>query len=178
MSSIIRSVLSPLVKLWLRSQTEAIDTLEIEITGRDGQILKGLIPTAKVMATGVIYQGLHLSNLCLTASEIRLNMPEILRKEPLKLLQPIYVNLELNLTPSDLNHCLRASLLTDAVLIDAGGGSFEHIQHRGTTETDDQDTLASLKQILEHLGDEFKLEHLAITDGHCHCKGVFMVNAS
>lgn len=173
MSSIIRSVLSPLVKLWLRSQAEAIDTLEIEITGRDGQILKGLIPSAKVMATNVIYQGLHLSDLCLTASEIRLNMPEVLRKEPLKLLQPIFVNLELNLTPTDLQHCLGASLLTEAV-----GQTFEHIRQIETTETGDQDILTSLKQILGKLGDEFKLEHLSITNGHCHCKGVFMVNVT
>jgi hypothetical protein len=173
MSSIIRSVLSPLVKLWLRSQAEAIDTLEIEITGRDGQILKGLIPSAKVMATDVIYQGLYLSDLCLTASEIRLNIPEVLRKEPLKLLQPIYVNLELNLTPTDLQRCLGASLLEEAM-----GEPIRSIETNETTETTDRDILTGLKQILEKLGDEFKLEHLSINDGHCHCKGMFRVSAT
>jgi len=120
MSAVIRSVLSPLIKIWLRSQVESIHTLEIEIAGRDGQILKGLSPSAKVMATGVVYQGLHLSDLCLTASEIHLNTPQVLRGEALKLLQPIQVNLELNLTPSDLKHCLDASLLTEAL------GTFEN----------------------------------------------------
>jgi hypothetical protein len=173
MSSVIRSVLSPLmlplIKIWLRSQVESLDTLEIEIKGRDGQILKGLIPSAKVMATGVVYQGLHLSDLCLTASEIHLNTPQVLRGEALKLLQPIQVNLELNLTPSDLKHCLDASLLTEAL------GTFENPM---LEQQDDRTIMASLNQILQKLGDEFKLEDLAITDGYCHCKGIFTVNAT
>jgi len=174
MSSVIRSVLSPLmlplIKIWLRSQVESLDTLEIEIKGRDGQILKGLIPSAKVMATGVVYQGLHLSDLCLTASEIHLNTPQVLRGEALKLLQPIQVNLELNLTPSDLKHCLDASLLTEAL------GTFENPMP--AQDADDRTIMANLHQILQRLGDEFKLEDLSITNGHCHCKGIFTVNAT
>jgi len=174
MSSVIRSVLSPLmlplIKIWLRSQVESLDTLEIEIKGRDGQILKGLIPSATVMASGVIYQGLHLSDLCLTASEIYLNTPQVLRGEALKLLQPIQVNLELNLTPSDLKYCLQSTLLTTAI-----GTSFENTI---PPQADDRTIMTSLQQILQKLGDEFRLEDLSITDGHCHCKGIFTVNAT
>jgi len=174
MSAVIRSVLSPLIKIWLRSQVESIHTLEIEIAGRDGQILKGLIPSAKVAATGVIYQGIHLSDLCLTASEIHLNTPQVLRREPLKLLQPIQVNLELNLTPIDLKHCLEASLVTEAIgtefLADSLDSSLDF--------SNDRQILATLTQILTKLGDEFKLEELSIINGNCQCKGIFTIGAT
>ncbi len=176
MSSVIRAVVSPLIKLWLRSQVESIDTLEIEVNGRDGQILKGLIPSAKVVATDVVYQDLRFSNLVLTASEINLNTPQILRREPVKLLQPIYVTLELNLTPSDLKHCLGSNLLKEA-LKEAVGESFfssNLISDLGN----DQVVLASLQLLLAKLGDEFALKKLTVNDGHCHCQGVFIVRAT
>jgi hypothetical protein len=166
MSAVIRSVLSPLIKLWLRSQVDSSQTLEIEIKGADGQILKGVIPSAKVAATGVVYQGLHLTDLCLTASKIHLNTPQVLRREPLKLLEPILVSLELNLTPTDLKHCLRAAILQDAF-----GTIF-------LSTADNQAMLKILHQILAKLGDQFKLEDLSIINGNYHCKGVFMVRAT
>ncbi|AFY72657.1 Protein of unknown function (DUF2993) [Synechococcus sp. PCC 7502] len=166
MSAVIRSVLSPLIKLWLRSQVEAVHSLDIEIGGKDGEILKGFIPSAKVAATGVVYQGLHLSNLSLTSSQIHLNTPQVLRREALKLLEPIQVNLELQLTPNDLQHCLEASLFTEAV-----GRNFIAI-------TEDADILASLTEILKKLGDEFKLNDLSIVNGSCYCQGIFTVRAT
>jgi hypothetical protein len=166
MSAVIRSVLTPLIKLWLRSQVESVKSLEVAITGSDREILQGLIPSAKVAATGVVYQGLHLSNLALTSSQIYLNTPQVLKREALKLLEPIQVNLELQLTPTDLKHCLQASLLEEAL-----GKNFTGI-------TEDQEILASLTEILKKLGDEFKLNDLSIINGHCHCEGIFMVRAT
>lgn len=166
MSAVIRSVLTPLIKLWLRSQVESVKSLEVAITGSDREILQGLIPSAKVAATSVVYQGLHLSNLALTSSQIYLNTPQVLKREALKLLEPIQVNLELQLTPTDLKHCLQASLLEEAL-----GKNFTGI-------TEDQEILASLTEILKKLGDEFKLKDLSIINGHCHCEGIFMVRAT
>jgi LmeA-like phospholipid-binding len=170
MSAVIRSVLSPLINIWLRSQVESIQTLEIEIAGRDGQILKGLIPSARVVATGVIYQGLHLSDLCLTASEINLNTPQVLRREPLKLLQPIQVNLELNLTPTAIVCCLESSLVKEAISTTFSKDFLDM--------SDDRHVLAILTQILTKLGDEFKLEELSIVNGNFHCKGIFRIEAT
>ncbi len=169
MSAVIRSVLSPLIKLWLRSQVESIQTLEIEVTGRDGQILKGLIPSAKVIASDVVYQGLHLTNLSLTASQIHLNTPQVLRREPLKLLEPIQVDLELDLAPDDLKYCLGSVLVRSAVGM--------NLLDRNQLE-DDQYILFTLTQILTKLGDEFKLKDLSVNNGYCHCEGIFIVNAT
>lgn len=85
MSAIIRSVLSPVLKFWLRSQVEMVQDLEISIDGADGQILKGNIPQAQVSGQGIIYQGLYLTKLNLVATDIHLNIPQILKGQTLKL---------------------------------------------------------------------------------------------
>lgn len=163
MSAIIRSVLTPLIKLWLRSQVEAVANLDVEIAGKDGEILQGFIPSAKIKATGVIYQGLHLSNLALTSSQIHLNTPQVLKRESLKLLAPIQVHLDLQLTPQDLNHCLKASLLTTAM---------------GRNLDNSANIPEVLEQILEQLGEEFQVQNLCYQNGLWQCQGLFTVRAT
>jgi hypothetical protein len=114
-SQIISKVLSPAVQLWLRSQVEEVESLQFKIIGGDRQILSGHIPTVSVAASRAIYQGLHLSQLQLEGSSIRVNLGQILKGKPLRLLEPVPVAGQLLLQDSDLQASLQAPLLSTAV---------------------------------------------------------------
>lgn len=114
-SQIISKVLSPAVQLWLRSQVEEVESLQFKIIGGDRQILSGHIPTVFVAASRAIYQGLHLSQLQLEGSSIRVNLGQILKGKPLRLLEPVPVAGQLLLQDSDLHASLQAPLLSTAV---------------------------------------------------------------
>ncbi|HEY9673402.1 MAG TPA: DUF2993 domain-containing protein [Waterburya sp.] len=114
-SQIISKVLSPAVQMWLRSQVEEVESLQFKIIGGDRQILSGHIPTVSVAASRAIYQGLHLSQLQLEGSSIRVNLGQILKGKPLRLLEPVLVAGQLLLRDSDLQASLQAPLLSTAV---------------------------------------------------------------
>ena len=115
-SRIITRVLSPAVRLWLRSQVQQASDLTVEISGSDRQILTGHIPGVAVSAYQAVYQELHLSQIQLTGKSIRINIGAVLRGQPLRLLEPVPVNIELLLRESDLNASLSAPLLSTALM--------------------------------------------------------------
>jgi hypothetical protein len=114
-SRIIGSVLSPAVGLWLRSQVEKVDQLELQIEGGDRQLLTGHIPQISIMAQGVIYQGLHLNQIHLRGSGIRVNLGQVIKGKPLRLLETVPVWGELLLREAELNASLQAPLSANAV---------------------------------------------------------------
>ncbi|MDJ1184144.1 LmeA family phospholipid-binding protein [Roseofilum casamattae] len=101
-SRIISRVLSPALQLWLRSQAEQIEDLQLDIAAGDRQILSGLIPHVTVKAKKAIYQGLHLSQINLEADTIHTNLPQILRRKPLRLLSPIQAKGQIRITAREL----------------------------------------------------------------------------
>ncbi|HEY9649801.1 MAG TPA: DUF2993 domain-containing protein [Coleofasciculaceae cyanobacterium] len=114
-SRIISTVLSPAVQLWLRSQVEQVEALQFQIVGGDRQILKGHIPSVSVAASRAIYQGLHLSQIELEGSDIRVNLGQAIKGKPLRLLQPVPVEGQLLLRESDLQASLKSPLLSTAL---------------------------------------------------------------
>ncbi|MFB2939244.1 DUF2993 domain-containing protein [Aerosakkonemataceae cyanobacterium BLCC-F154] len=110
-SRIISKVLSPAVKLWLRSQAEQVADLELQIEGGDRQILSGYIPKVTLFTTRALYQGLHLQQIQLIAENIRVNLGQIIKGKPLRLLEPIRAKGELLLSEDDLNASLNSELL-------------------------------------------------------------------
>ena len=115
-SRIITKILAPAVRLWLRSQVQQASDLTVEILGSDRQILTGHIPSVAISAYQAIYQGLHLSQVGLIGKSIRINIRAVLRGQPLRLLEPVPVNVELLLRESDLNASLSAPLLSTALM--------------------------------------------------------------
>jgi len=103
---LIRRVLSPALQLWLRSQAEDIQDLDLSIDAGDRQILSGLIPHVALQASQATYQGLHLSEIHLEARTIRTNLPQVLRRKPLRLLEPILVTGQLQITAQQLKDSL------------------------------------------------------------------------
>lgn len=90
-SKIIASVLSPAIKLYLRSQVDQVEGLEIKIKGGDSQILRGHIPEVSLMAQRAIYQGLFLSQVQVTGENIKINLGQVLKGKALRLLEPIFI---------------------------------------------------------------------------------------
>ena len=113
--SLISKVLSPAVRLWLRSQVESIQELEFQIEGSDRQILAGYIPRVAIAARKAIYKGLHLSQIDLTGETIRINLGQILKGKPLRLLNVVPICGSLVWDETDLNASLASPLLANAV---------------------------------------------------------------
>lgn len=112
---LIGKVLAPAVQLWLRSQVESIEQLQVKIAGGNRQILSGHIPSVQVQAKKPVYQGLHLGEVTLAGTEIRINIAQVLKGHPLRLLQPFPVMGFVQLSQDDLNACLNAPLFVDAL---------------------------------------------------------------
>ncbi len=112
---IVGSILAPACRAWLRSQVSHVDDLQVHIAGGSRQILGGTIPRVTVSAVGAIYQGLSLGSIDLIAENIRINLPQVLKGQPLRLLEPIAVMAKVKFSESDLQASLAAPLLSQAI---------------------------------------------------------------
>jgi LmeA-like phospholipid-binding len=114
-SRIISTVLSPALRLWLRSQVERIAALEFKITGSDRQILTGNIPAITIAASHAVYRGLHLGEIQLEATQIQVNLSQVIKGKSLHLLAPVPVTGQLVLSETDLQASLESPLLATAL---------------------------------------------------------------
>jgi hypothetical protein len=110
-SRLISRILPPAIRLWLSTQMDHVEDLVFEIEGRDREILSGHLPGVFLSAQKAIYQGIHLSQVAVKASGIRVNLGQVLRRQPLRLLAPFPVSGDVRLTTLDLNQSLQAPLL-------------------------------------------------------------------
>lgn len=107
----ISKLLSAAIRLYLRSQVSQAEDLQVKIIGKNQQILKGYIPQVWLSCDRAIYQGLYLSQIELNGTNIAINLPEIVKQKPLKLLEPVFVSIQLKLNVSDLQASLNSELL-------------------------------------------------------------------
>jgi len=112
---LIGSLLSTAIRLWLRSQVDKIDHLDLNIEGSNRSLLSGEIPAVSVWYENAIYRGLHLTQVQLQGSDIRFNFSQVLKGQALHLLEPFFVTGNLNLNQSDLNISLQAPILEQAL---------------------------------------------------------------
>ena len=114
-SRIISRVLPPAIRLWLSTQLEQVDNLQFQIQGRDREILSGHIPEISLSAQKAVYQGIHLSQAVVTAQAIRVNLGQVIRRQPLRLLAPFPISGEVELTEADFNESLQSPLLGEGL---------------------------------------------------------------
>ena len=107
----INKLLATAVNLYLRSQVSQIQDLQVKITGKNRQILKGCLPKVFLTCQNAIYQGLHLSQIEIEGLDIAFNLSEVLSKQPLRLLEPIVISVNLNLSGQDLQASVNSELL-------------------------------------------------------------------
>jgi hypothetical protein len=101
--------------VWLRSQVSHVDDLQVDIAGGSIQILGGTIPQVVVIARGAIYQGLSLGSIDLVAENIRINLPQVIKGQPLALLEPIAVTAQVKFSERELQASLAAPILVQAI---------------------------------------------------------------
>lgn len=150
-SRIISRVLPPAIRFWLSTQLERVDNLQFQIQGRDRDILSGHIPEIYLSAQKAIYQGIHLSQATATARAIRVNLGQVLRRQPLRLLAPFPISGEVELTEADFNDSLQSPLL--------GEGLYDFLQLLAHS----QPAAADLKSLLASLPDRTVLPHYHAT---------------
>lgn len=113
---LISKILAPAVKLWLRSQLEQVETLQVEVEAGDRQLLSGAIGRVNVVAQAAIYRGLHLTQAQVSGENIRTNLNQMLRGKPFRLLAEFPISGRVCLNAADLNASLKAPLLANAVI--------------------------------------------------------------
>ncbi|NEP18065.1 MAG: DUF2993 domain-containing protein [Leptolyngbya sp. SIO4C1] len=114
-SRLIGRVLPMAVRLWLQTQVDQIEGLTFAIDGTDRQLLSGHIPAVSVAAQQAVYRGIYLSQVALAADEVRINLGQVIRGKPLRLLQAFPVAGEVWLTEQDLNKSLQSALLSEGI---------------------------------------------------------------
>ena len=112
---LVTNVLTKAIKLWLRTQVDHIEQLQLDIQAGNRQILSGYIPSVSIVAEKAIYQGLHLSFIDLVAQNIRINIGSILKGEQLRLLEKVSVFCKLSQVEEDLSASLSSTLLSTAL---------------------------------------------------------------
>ncbi len=112
---LISRLLAPAIELWLKSQVERVEQLQIQVQAGNRQLLSGTIPQLTLLAQNAVYQGLHLSAIDLTGQNIQVNLKQVIQGKPLQLLEPIAVNGTIVLEETDLNTSLAAPLLANAI---------------------------------------------------------------
>ncbi|MGD1804259.1 DUF2993 domain-containing protein [Dapis sp. BLCC M126] len=115
-SRIVSRFLSPALQFWLKSQLEQVEKLKVHIEGGDRQIITGKIPQVSVAVSNVIFRGLHLTEVKLSASGIRINIGQIIKGKPLKILESFPISGQIKLLESDFNASLRSPLLAEAII--------------------------------------------------------------
>lgn len=112
---IISKVLSPALSLWLHSQLERVESLEVKITGNNQQIITGYIPCVYLKSLSTVYQGIHINQVEVKGENIKINLGQVIKGKALRLLEPIIVNGNLILAEEQLNFSLASSLLSKAL---------------------------------------------------------------
>ncbi|MDB9502830.1 DUF2993 domain-containing protein [Spirulina major CS-329] len=111
LSTWVSHVLSPALSLWLRSQLDHVENLQVQITSKNRQLLTGFIPHVALSADHASYQGIHIRHASLTGAMIRINVGQMLKGKPFRLLEPVPVRGSVRLTAADLQASLRSDLL-------------------------------------------------------------------
>ncbi|MGK7937388.1 MAG: DUF2993 domain-containing protein [Xenococcaceae cyanobacterium] len=107
----ISKILSKAVKLWLETQVETAEDLELDIASDNNQILKGYVPYVCLASNYAVYQGLHLHQVQLKGSNIRINLSQVIKGKALRLLEPIPIKGNLTIKEENLQASLSSSLL-------------------------------------------------------------------
>lgn len=108
---LLTTILTPALRLWIHSQLQTLQGLDLQINSTDQQLLKGIIPQIFLQSELAVYQGLHFDQISLTAKDIKINLTQVLQGQPLNFLAPFLLFGSLRLTQNHLQASLPSSLL-------------------------------------------------------------------
>ncbi|GAQ88508.1 hypothetical protein KFL_004340150 [Klebsormidium nitens] len=110
--SITGFLVSQALKLYLKTQLDAEEDLQVLVFGRNRDLLSGTVRTLVVTAKNAVYKGVSVSEACLTASKVKVT----LNGEKRGLKEPFVVEASLKLTEKDFQKSLASPLTRRAVL--------------------------------------------------------------
>ncbi|NJL49568.1 MAG: DUF2993 domain-containing protein [Leptolyngbyaceae cyanobacterium SM2_5_2] len=99
----------------MHTQLDHLEGLDFRVEGGDRQILSGYLPQVSLAAQAAVYAGFQVSQATVIAREIHINLGQVLRGKPLRLLQPFPVAGQIRLSQDDLHTSLRAPLLAQGL---------------------------------------------------------------
>lgn len=73
------------LQLWIRSQCEAVENLEIQLHGSGLNLLRGRLEGVSLMARRVVYQGLEIERVQLRSDPLLIQVGGVLRGQPVQL---------------------------------------------------------------------------------------------
>ncbi|MBD2137420.1 DUF2993 domain-containing protein [Anabaena sp. FACHB-1237] len=112
---IITKILTSAIKFWLKTQLSQASNLQLEIQASDRQLLSGSIPQVFIAANNAVYQGLHITQLQVSAENIKVNISSVLKGKPLQLLEIVPVVANLIVDQQALNYSLSSQFLVTAL---------------------------------------------------------------
>lgn len=114
-SHLLTTILTSGLRLWLTSQLETVEKLQLHLISSDQELLQGMIPKVLLKSEFAVYQGLHFEQISLTAEEIYVDLSNLLKGEPLAPLNPIPISGRVQMTQTHLNASLASSLLQSGI---------------------------------------------------------------
>lgn len=166
MASWIFGAISPLLKLWLSSQVEGVEDLQFEVSSSNRELLQGIIPQGIVSGKNISYQGLGIESIHLVADNIYLNIPQMLRGESLRLLQPINVKIKARIDRERLHSSLNSPLLEEA------------LGYKLELPLADLEIRAIILKLLALLQEEIRIDRLEINEEGLQCEAQFQIKAT
>ncbi|MEM9806448.1 MAG: DUF2993 domain-containing protein [Cyanobacteria bacterium P01_D01_bin.56] len=115
-SRLISRVLPVAVKFWLQTQMDDIGKLTFEIQATDRQVLSGKIPGVALSAQQSVYQGVQITDVAVQASDIHINIGQVLRGKALRLEQEFPIAGQVSLSKEDLETSSTDSSLAEGLL--------------------------------------------------------------
>jgi hypothetical protein len=103
------------VQLWMRSKLQHHDHLDLQIQASNRQLLTGHIPQVDVVGQGLVYKGLHVRQIQIQGSKIKMNLGQVIRGKSFQLKQPLMVAANLELHQADLIASATSPLLVGAL---------------------------------------------------------------
>lgn len=173
-SRLISRVLPVAVKLWLQTQLDDIGDLTFAIQATDRQVLSGHIPDISLATQQAIYQGVQITDVSVRASDIEINIGQVLRGKPLRLKQEFPIEGQVVLDTDALAASSTKSILADGLLevwqtlLADPNVVVEIATHYGAAAIPKTETLFNYQSKLQPLGTDLVL-HLRQNESSALC---------
>lgn len=114
-SQVFSNLLSPVLQVWVRSQVQQVDDLQVTVSGPDSEVVNGRIRTIDITGRNVLYEGIPARTVNLRGTDIRLDTTGALRGGGLRLTQPVRADLALSFSEQDVNTYLASPTFQEQI---------------------------------------------------------------
>lgn len=95
------------LQFWIRQQCQAVDRLELQLHGSGLALLRGRLEGVSLVASGVVFSALELTQVELRSEPIRVTTAGLLKGQPLQLEHPFQIRGAVSLSAAGLERSLQ-----------------------------------------------------------------------